>query len=116
MQLFPDNDNRSSFRVAFRTGMDRFLFNATKGEAWREGRNLLDRGLRPGATVSYRQMMQDNTYMFLSQLLASPTAFRHHINLSVGSLSYIVVPLTAQKPSGKTYYVTHVWLRPEGGR
>ncbi len=61
-----------------------------KGAIWREGRKLLDRSLRPGATMSYRQMMQENTHGFLARLLAAPKEFRRHISLSVISLPYIV--------------------------
>jgi hypothetical protein len=59
------------------------LSNARKGEAWREGRKLLDRSLRPGGIMPYRQMMQENTGLFLAQLLVSPREFRSHIELSV---------------------------------
>lgn len=71
--------------VASRTEMDWPLFNISKGEAWREGRKLLDRSLRPGATMSYRQMIQGNARSFLVQLLATPNEFHHHIKLSVAS-------------------------------
>jgi hypothetical protein len=70
--------------------MDWTLINARKGELWREGRKLLDRDLRPGEIMSYRQMMQDNTRWFLSWLLATPNEFRGHIGLSVVSLPYPV--------------------------
>jgi hypothetical protein len=56
------------------------------GELWREGRKLLDRSLRPGGTISYRRMMQENTRDFLARLLATPKEFRGHINLSIGYL------------------------------
>jgi len=80
------------------------------GEDWHEGRKLLDRSLRPGATMSYRQMMQDNTLGFLEQLLVTPKEFRHHIELSVVILPYAVPPLTIMQPSGKACHVSHVWL------
>jgi cytochrome P450 len=60
--------------------MDWPLLSARKGEVWREGRKLLDRNLRTGATASYRQMMQENTYGFLTRLLATPKEFRGHID------------------------------------
>ena len=53
------------------------------GEYWREGRRLLDRSLRPGATASYRRMMEEYTQLFLGQLLEAPEDFRSHIGLSV---------------------------------
>jgi hypothetical protein len=77
---------------------------------WRDGRKLLDRSLRPGAIMSYRQMMQENTRGFLAQLLAAPKEFHRHISLSVINLPYIVLPLTAMQPSGKTCHVPHIWL------
>jgi cytochrome P450 len=70
------------------------LFHLNKDEVWREGRKLLDRGLRPGATMTYRELLQDNTRGFLARLLATPNEFRHHIGLSALGHSYIVLPLT----------------------
>jgi hypothetical protein len=58
------------------------MLNARKGEVWREGRKLLDRSLRPGAAISYHQLMQENTLWFLSRLLTTPKGFRSHIELS----------------------------------
>lgn len=84
------------------------LLNARKGEVWREGRKLLDRNLRPGSMTPYRQMMQENTCGFLTQLLATPKEFRSHINQSAISFPCIVLPLTAMQPSGKAYYVPRV--------
>jgi len=63
--------------------MDWLLPNSRKGERWREARKVLDRSLRPGATISYRQMMQENTHSFLAQLLATPKDFREYIELFV---------------------------------
>jgi len=74
--------------------MDWILPNARKGEVWAEGRKLLDRSLRPGATIAYRQMMQENIRGFLVRLLTSPEKFRGHLNLSADSLTYVVSPLT----------------------
>jgi hypothetical protein len=81
-----------------------------KGAIWCEGQKLLDCSLRPGVTVSYRQMMQENTHGFLAWLLAAPKEFHCHISLSVISLPYIVLPLTAMQPSGKTCHVPHIRL------
>ena len=53
------------------------------GDYWRDGRRLLDRSLGPGATAPYRRMMEDNTHMFLGQLLEAPDDFISHIGLSV---------------------------------
>ena len=85
--------------------------NARKGDVWREGRKLLNRSLRPGATMSYRQMMLENTRRFLAQLLATPDEFLGHIGLSVIILPDIVPQLTMTvQPSGKTDHGPHVWL------
>jgi hypothetical protein len=54
-----------------------------KGKYWREGRRLLERSFRPGATKSHGCMIEENTPMFLGQLLATPKAFREHIELFV---------------------------------
>ena len=98
--------------------MDWLLPNSRKNEVWREGRKLLDRSLRPGATLLYRQMMQEITRGFLAQLRATPREFRSHIDLSAVVLLYIVPLLTATgvQPSGKTCHVSYLWIRPERGR
>jgi cytochrome P450 len=71
--------------------MDWVLPNARKGEVWREGRKLLNHSLRPGATMSYRQMMLENTHGFLARLLATPEEFLGHIGLSVAILLAILI-------------------------
>ena len=96
--------------------MDWMLINARKSEFWREGRKLLDRSLRPTATMSYRQMIQENTHQFLARLLATPKDFRHHVELLAVALPYIKWALTAMQPSREACDVPHIWLRPEGGR
>jgi hypothetical protein len=93
--------------------MDWFVPVTGMGEAWRGERKLLDRSLRAGATVSYRQMMEEKTRWFLAQLIANPKEFRHHIELSVCKLPYIAYIITTRRPSGETYHVTHIWLRPK---
>jgi hypothetical protein len=95
--------------------MDWPLFMTGMTETWREGRKLVDHNLRPGAVMTYEQMMQEKTREFLTQLFASPKNFRAHVDLSVGRLPYTIVwLLTARQPSGQIYYVSHLWLRPEG--
>ena len=59
-------------------------------ETWRKGRKLLDRSLRSGAILSYRQMMQEKTREFLTQLRAKPDDFNAHVELSVGYFLYVV--------------------------
>ena len=65
---------------------DWLLFLLQNGERWREGRKLLDRSLRPGATSSYRQLIEEKTRGFLGHLLAAPDDFHNHIKLSVAIL------------------------------
>ncbi|KAI9445943.1 cytochrome P450 [Lactarius indigo] len=64
-----------------------WLFLLTRvGNGWRQGRRLLDRSLRPGATALHRQMIEEKTRVFLGQLLATPNGFREHIDLLQGNL------------------------------
>ena len=42
---------------------------------------MLDRGLRPGATVSYRSIIQAGTHVFLSRLLESLDEWETHLDL-----------------------------------
>jgi hypothetical protein len=62
------------------------LFMTRMTETWREGRNLVDGGLRPGAMVPYREMMQEKTRDFLARLFAAPEDLNAHIKLLVGHL------------------------------
>jgi len=90
--------------------MDWFVPHTGMCDTWREERKLLDRSLRAGATVSYRQMMEEKTRWFLAQLIANPKEFHHHIRMSVCNTPYIVFIITTRQPSGETYHVTHIWL------
>jgi hypothetical protein len=94
-------------------GLDWFLITTGMTDYWREGRKLLDRSLRAGATMSYRPMMQEKTRWFLAQLFANPNNFHHHIELLLCLISYIVRSLMAGQTSREAYHVTHIWLRPE---
>ena len=78
--------------------MDWPIFMTGTTETWREGRRLLDRGLRPGAITPYRQMIQEKIREFLAQLFSTPKDFHAHIELLVGhhDLPYIVWLLTAR--------------------
>ncbi|KAH9163791.1 cytochrome P450 [Lactarius sanguifluus] len=67
-------------------GVDWAFFLARMGKYWREGRKLLDRGLRPSAAALHRRLIEEKTRVFLGQLLATPNAFREHINLLQGKL------------------------------
>jgi cytochrome P450 len=53
-------------------------------ETWRKERKILDSSLRPGAMMSYRQVMEGKTRELLVQLCADPKDFNAHVNLSVG--------------------------------
>jgi hypothetical protein len=66
------------------------LFMIRMGDTWRGGRKLLDGNLRSGAIMPYRQMMQEKTREFLSNLFATPKDVKSHIVLLVGRLPYIV--------------------------
>jgi cytochrome P450 len=90
--------------------MDWPIFMTGMNETWRKGRKLLYRGLRPGAIISYRQMMQEKTRELIAQLRANPKDFYTHVEESVDHFPYIVWPLMAGQTSGKDYNVTHVWL------
>ena len=62
------------------------LFMIRMGDAWREGRKLLDGNLRSGAIISYRQMMQEKTREFLANVFTTPKDVQSHIELLVGRL------------------------------
>ena len=64
-------------------GVDWLFPLSRTGKYWSEGRKLLDRGLRPGATASHRRFIEEKIHVFIGQLLASPKAFRKHIDLLV---------------------------------
>ncbi|KAI0278793.1 cytochrome P450, partial [Russula aff. rugulosa BPL654] len=49
--------------------MNWFVPHTGMCDAWREERKLLDRSLRAGATVSYRQVMEEKARCFLHNLL-----------------------------------------------
>ena len=68
--------------------VDWTLPSVRKGKAWRDGRKLLDRSLRPGATALHLRMIEDKTRIFLGQLLSTPKDFREHIDLLVPSPSF----------------------------
>jgi cytochrome P450 len=65
---------------------------AKSEEPWRQGRKMLERGLRPGATASYRPMIEARTHVLLSRLLEDPGQWEAHIDLS-GFLSGSDYPL-----------------------
>ena len=50
-------------------------------DGWRQARKLLDRGLRPGATATYRHRQQERVHVLLTRLLAAPNDFKAHVEL-----------------------------------
>ena len=89
LNLFlPSNYPRTNdSRILCRMEMDWHLALLQHNERWREGRKLIDRSLRPGATSLYQQVIEEKTRGFLGQLLAAPDDFRNHISLSAAILS-----------------------------
>ena len=55
-------------------------------ETWRKGRKILDGSLRPGAMISYRQMMQEKTRELLLKLRTNTKDFCTHVESSVDHL------------------------------
>ncbi|KAF8483980.1 cytochrome P450 [Russula ochroleuca] len=66
--------------------MDWPIFMTGMNETWRKGRKLLYRGLRPGAIISYRQMMQEKTRELIAQLRANPKDFYTHVEELQGKI------------------------------
>ena len=64
-------------------GWDWVLTFARSGDRWRQGRRVLDRGLRSAAMSLYRPMLQAKTRVFLSRLLENPQQWDDHLDLSV---------------------------------
>jgi len=64
-------------------GMEWVFVLSRMGKYWREGRKLLDRNLGPGASASYRHLIEANTRVFLGQLLTTPKSLRKHIEMLV---------------------------------
>jgi cytochrome P450 len=64
------------------------LPTARGDESWRLGRRVLDRGLRPAASASYRPMIQARTRVLLSRILEKPHEWESHIELSVSDPHY----------------------------
>jgi cytochrome P450 len=77
---------RPSLPIAEMFDMNWPIFMTGMTETCREGRKLLDRGLRPGEMIPYRQMMQEKTREFLAQLYSTPKDFLAHIELLQGKL------------------------------
>jgi cytochrome P450 len=59
------------------------LFSIGMTDTWRKGRKMLEGSLRPSATMSYRQVIEERTSGLLVQLYANPKDFRSYVKLSV---------------------------------
>jgi cytochrome P450 len=51
------------------------------GEPWRQGRKVLDRGLRPGAAAAYRPMQESKARLLLTRMLKDPKDWEAHVEL-----------------------------------
>jgi hypothetical protein len=69
-----------------RMGWQWHLSTARYTESYRLARKLLDRGLRSGAVVSFRQTQQARARVLLTQLLANSNNWETDIELSVSPL------------------------------
>jgi cytochrome P450 len=65
----------------FRVDFEWPIFMIGLSDTWRKERKILDSSLRPGAVMSYRQVMQERTHEFLVRLRANPKDFHNSINL-----------------------------------
>jgi len=79
--------DRSVLPIHEMMGWDWILtFARSDDHLWRQGRRMLEGGLRPGATISYRSTIQARTHVFLSRLLETPHQWESHIDLFQGEL------------------------------
>ncbi|KAH9170543.1 cytochrome P450 [Lactarius sanguifluus] len=53
---------------------------------WREGRKLIERSFRPGASALDRRLIEERVHVYLGWLLANPKGFRDHIHYLQGGL------------------------------
>ena len=75
---------------------------ARYGESWREGRKLLDRGLRTGALAVYQPMLQTKAHVLLIHLLEDPDAWNAHLEPFVILVSVSLIFLTRYPTSSLT--------------
>ena len=108
--LYPLGTNDPDF---LRMDLDWAMPASRKGKPWRDGRKLLDRSLRPGATALHLRMIEEKTHLFLGQMLSTPKGFRDHIELLVLSLRFPRRVLTCPQSSRKAYHVPHLRVRFE---
>ncbi|KAH8984165.1 cytochrome P450 [Lactarius hatsudake] len=97
-ELYADRTQLPIFEIM---GVDWAFFLARMGKYWREGRKFLDRGLRPGAAALHRHLIEEKTRVFLGQLLATPNAFREHINLLVPLPHFWIIVDSRRSLQGK---------------
>jgi len=72
-------DIRTRNLMDFRMKWEWVLPVARYTEYWRRARKLLDRGLRPGAIVTYHPLLQTNTRVLLTQLLETSHDWEAHL-------------------------------------
>ncbi|KAI0273084.1 cytochrome P450 [Russula aff. rugulosa BPL654] len=77
---------RRYFPIIEMMDMEWPLFMTGTTETWRKGRKILDGNLRPGAMVSYRQIMEEKTRDLLAQLCATPKNFHAHLKFLQANL------------------------------
>jgi len=100
-------------------GWDWVLTFARSGDRWRQGRRVIDRGIRPAAMASYRPMIQAKSRVFLSRLLEDPQQWEDHLDLSVGFPfgSHHVPEISAKRSAfkGSRSSLWHMDMRCTGG-
>ncbi|KAI0061754.1 cytochrome P450 [Artomyces pyxidatus] len=69
-----------------KAGWDWLLTLTRAGEQWRIGRRVVDRGLRPAATIQFQPMQRAKTHGFLKLLLERPDQFLEHIEHLQGAI------------------------------
>ena len=85
---------------------------ARYGEAWRQGRKLLDRALRPGAAATYQHMQQAKVRVLLTRLLATPSEWKAHVELYETVLPYCDISIhhTSLQFPRRNYIGYDVWI------
>ena len=57
------------------------LPSARYGEPWRQGRKVLDRSLRPGASAAYRPMQESKARLLLTRISKNSKGWEAHVEL-----------------------------------
>ena len=85
---------------------------ARYGEAWRQGRKLLDRALRPGAAATYQHMQQAKVRVLLTRLLATPSEWKLMLSCARPSFLYrdMFTHCTSLQFPRRNYIGYDVWI------